>query len=57
MEGTSNMLDGSVNNVSKQTRSLFRSAVPSRRSRSGSQNRALANASLILQPPEKVLVA
>ena len=31
--------------------------LPSRRSRSGSQNSALAKASLILQPPEKVLVA
>lgn len=36
---------------------LVLSILPSRRSRSGSQNSALANANLILHPPEKVLVA
>ena len=44
--------------VSVSTSVVFlKDALPSRRSRSGSQKRALANASLILQPPEKVLVA
>ena len=56
MEGTSNMLDGSVK-FQQASRETFRGDVPSRRSRSGSQKSALANANLILQPPEKVLVA
>lgn len=57
MEGTSNMLDGSVmvSSDGKQTEDLYNS--PSSRSRSGSQKSARANASLIRQPPEKVFVA
>ena len=43
--------------VSMHSGNLSGATLPSRRSRSGSQKSALANASLILQPPEKVLVA
>ena len=54
MEGTSNIFDGSIG-MSK-VRSRYEMSIPSRSRRSGSQKRALASASLILHPPENVLV-